>query len=52
MMTEVNIEDECSIRADMSHPRSNIHLARRFWVLTNKINLEDVLKLHFCSYLA
>ena len=28
------------------------HVAARFWVLTNKINVEDVLKVDSCSYLA
>ena len=28
------------------------HMAPRFWVVTNKINVEDVLKINSCSYLA
>ena len=28
------------------------HVAPRFWVVTNKINVADVLKIDFCSYLA
>ena len=28
------------------------HMAPRLWVVTNKINVEDVLKIDSCSYLA
>ena len=28
------------------------HVAPRFWVVTNKINVADVLKIYSCSYLA
>ena len=41
----------------LSFPKRKIlvgsgHMAPTFWVLANKINVEDVLKIDSCSYLA
>ena len=33
-------------------PRETGHMVPTFWELTNEINMEDVLKINFCSYLA
>ena len=46
--------DVFSLKKKKTFPGSSLsgHVAPRFWVVTNKINVADVLKIDSCSYLA